>query len=68
MEGEGFLRVFVDMAKKAQEDRDSQKIRELQEELLAMRQKHEQLEREYTIMKEHYETEIKELRVRSIRL
>lgn len=55
MEGEGFLRVFMEMAKKAQENRDSQKIKELEEALSAMAEKHQQLQNEYKLMRDNYE-------------
>jgi predicted nuclease with TOPRIM domain len=55
MEGEGFLRVFMEMAKKAQENRDSQKIKELEEALSAMAEKHQQLQNEYKLMRNNYE-------------
>lgn len=54
MEGEGLLRALMEMAKKGQEQRDTQKIQELEESQLQMHEEYQRLKGEYKMMKENF--------------
>lgn len=68
MAEQGLLKAFIEVTKGVQEQRDCQKIAELEQTIQTLHLRQDQLERSQSLMKESYESQLRELRGHNIRL